>query len=111
MAKELQELGQWKVGMEVFVNGKNPYITKITKITEAWEGTIFVDTLKFDVRGYQRTNDAWNSRSIQPLTPAIKENFHRDIRKLKLLKFDFKSLTSDQIDSIVLFMREKGIKI
>ena len=111
MAKELQELGQWKVGMEVFVNGNNGSIAKITKITDAWDGTIFIDTVKFDVRGSQRTNDAWHSLSIEPLTPAIKENFERDMRRRKLLKFDLKSLTSDQIDSIVFFMREKGIKI
>ena len=111
MAKELQELGQWKVGMEVFVQGIHQSIAKITKITEAWDGTIYIDTLKFDVRGSQRTNDAWHSLSIEPLTPAIKENFERDMRKRKLFQFNFKSLTSDQIDEIVFFMREKGIKI
>ena len=111
MAKELQEFGQWKVGMEVFVHGKNSSIAKITKITEAWGGTVFVDTLKFDVSGSQRTNDAWNSLSIVPLTPAIRDNFQRDIRQRKLLQFNFKALTSDQVDEIVFFMREKGIKI
>lgn len=110
MTKELQVLRQWEVGMEVFVCGPNESISKITKITDAWGGTIFVNKLKFDENGFQRTPDMW-SYFIKPLTQTLRDNFEIKLRKKKLTRFDFNSLTNDQIDSIVFFMREKGIKI
>jgi hypothetical protein len=113
MANDLQELGEWKVGMEVVVNG--PYnsrkISKISKITDGRGGTVLVDDKTYDARGFGRGGDVWTRYHIVPLTPELKMEVILEVRKSKLDNFHFNTLTPEQASEIVLFMRSKGIKI
>ena len=67
-----------KVGMDVLVSDRSSkYWGKVTKITDAWGGTIFVKTgsetvHKFDKSGNKRTQDAWNHMSMRLCTPEEK---------------------------------------
>jgi len=60
LAKELQELGGWKIGQECLLGGSslNPdSIVKVTRITDGRDGTIYVGDTAFDTHGSQRGGD------------------------------------------------------
>ena len=114
-AKELTELGQWKVGQEVVLSYPAPQdretIKTIERITDGRNGTIYVDNMAFDLHGRQRNSNSWTFFSISVVTPDIKEGIIKKNRRIKLRQFDFKSLTFDQASDLVLKMREMGIVI
>jgi hypothetical protein len=114
-AKELTELGPWKVGQEVALSYPSPQnrdaIKSIERITDGRNGTIYVDNMAFDVHGRERTSNQWTFHSISVLTPEVKENIIKTNRKNKLVQFKFSSLTIDQASNLVLKMREMGIAI
>ena len=69
-AKELQELGEWKVGEKVVVDRRmREYIRPITKITDGRGGTIYVENSKYDSKGWERGRDTWSRGMIHKLTP------------------------------------------
>jgi hypothetical protein len=112
MAKELTELGEWKVGQEVILNWKwGNSILPIERITDGRGGTIYVKGKSFDVSGNERTSDIWNDTRIVIATDDDKKRIAMQIRKHKLTEFDFQNLTLEQASEIVAFMREKGIVI
>ena len=105
--KELQELGQWKVGETVttFQRGTITGFRKISRITDGRGGTIYVYNKNislevyetaYDIYGNQRGADIWNTCSIEPTTDA-----HRQIAKEAkaynfLQDFNWKTLTPAQ---------------
>lgn len=97
MAKELQELGQWKAGMYVIVHGggldNSESIVPITKITDGREGTIYADNTLFDIQGWQRGGNTWDRRHIAPATEEdrirlLGKNARYRISKVKWLALD-----------------------
>jgi len=99
MAKELQELGNWKVGMLVYDNG-NSYrpesLTRITRITDGRGGTIYVGESSFDINGSQRGSDTWSKQRIQVATPVDLQRIKENNAIERLSRFDWKSLRGDQ---------------
>lgn len=96
MAKELTELGQWKVGQKVLLttgNIRQESIVPITKITDGRGGTIYVGNMLFDIMGAQRGNDIWYKSYIAPATEEDamrirgKNSRHR-LSKVKWLELD-----------------------
>jgi hypothetical protein len=113
-AKELTELGQWKVGQEVSLHGDHYRSTHlIERITDGRGGTIYLDNTfsTFDANGRIRSSSSWDTQRIEPMTPEIKEGIIKANRRNKLKNFDFASLTFDQASDLVLKMREMGIVI
>jgi len=99
MAKELNELGAWKVGQRVVAGRAGAeHLDKITRITDGRGGTIYIDTMAFDIRGRRRGEDSmWESTGIYPATD-------RDIKRIVvkgkrqfLYSNPWASLTDDQI--------------
>lgn len=116
--KNLDELGQWKVGMEVYhdSNLRGFVVGKIVRITDGRDGTIYVtfgsDTeTPYDKNGNERGAGTWSKTYIYPLTVEKKNEIILYNRKEKLKSFKWNDLTVEQASEIVVFMREKGIKI
>ena len=117
MAKELTELGEWKVGMEVIVYSQlHSSVHKISRITDGHGGTIYVpvsdkSTMAFDSLGNLRSADPWAQVHIQAATPELKTEIQMKVRQNKLFRFDLNELTLQQASDLVIHMREQGIKI
>jgi hypothetical protein len=111
-AKELTELGEWKVGQEVCIHGKHSRSSAvIDRITDGRGGTIYADKGAYDTFGNSRGTDIWNGSQMELMTPALKESMQKTNRRNKLCNFRFSSLTLDQASDLVLKMREMGIVI
>lgn len=124
MPKELQELGEWKVGMEALMehggSSLSPdEIVVVSRITDGRNGTIYIKSRNpavtteyaFDTHGNQRGGGAWSSAYIKPLTEEMRTKLQQQNRRSKLVHFKWKELPFEQSDKIVAFMRENGIKI
>ena len=76
--QELQELGIWKVGLPVLIRAggfsESESITKIVRITDARDGTIYAGNLAFTSTGRERTSNKIYSAFI---TPATDEDYLR----------------------------------
>ncbi len=117
--KNLDELGQWKVGMEVYVanNLQGFVIGKVVRITDGRDGTIYAtfgsnpSETAYEINGMERGGDKWHTTHLYPLTNEKKIEIAMFFRKEKLRSFKWDELTVEQASEIVVFMREKGIKI
>jgi hypothetical protein len=104
-AKELQELGQWKVGQIVVSHsggtGGVERLLKITRITDGRGGTIYIEDIAFDLYGHERTsNSAWHSKSISPATEEdIKRIVLEDMRRY-LQNFDWSKQSDVQVSLV-----------
>ena len=111
-AKELQELGQWKVGQEVICYERHYRKTCIIKrITDGRGGTIYAGGSSFDADGKIRSSSIWDQARIEILTPEAREEIINRTRRNKLSQFDFSSLPFNQSSEIFLKMKEMGIVI
>ena len=118
MAKELQELGQWKVGQEVLWEAGGASLGKsievIERITDGRGGSIYLKDNSgsgYDSNGFSRNGGAFHRAYITPMTPELKAQITVESRRQKLSRFDWKNLPDEQINQVITFMREKGIKI
>lgn len=116
--KNLDELGRWKVGMDVYhtCNLRGFVIGKVVRITDGRGGTVYVtfgnpSESAYDINGNERGCGTWSKTYLYPLTIEKKNEIALSIRKEKLRSFKWDDLTVEQASEIVLFMREKGIKI
>jgi hypothetical protein len=113
MAKEIQEIGQWKVGMLVIDNGNAgcpERIMKIDRITDGRNGTIHIGNTAFDINGRQRGGDAWSMH----ISPATDEDIHRvkgSVAKRRLGSFNWDSITGDQALQLEQVLMSAGIDI
>lgn len=100
---ELQELDKWKVGQAVVVyRGRNDeYLSKVTRITNGRNGTIYVNDLSFDLQGWERGNqDHWNRTSISPATGEDIARIIAANRRTKVCTYRWRDLSDDQITSV-----------
>jgi hypothetical protein len=107
-AKELQELGQWKVGQLValFHHGSITGLRKITRITDGRKGTIYVSNktnivgeiyeTAYDSNGNLRTPDRWSNCSISPATEAHIKTIKISKAYNFLQSFNWQTLSPDQ---------------
>lgn len=112
-----------KVGMDVLISDRaSSHWGVITKITDAWGGTIFVKTAsdvtsKFDRNGNLRTQDAWNHVSLALFTPeekvarkAARAEEQQRIRKAMALKeIQWELTDKDFISSVYDLAVKSGI--
>ena len=114
-AKELKELGEWKVGQEVIVYGSGfahtNTISKITRITDGRGGTIYIEKTAYDRWKHERTSDSWYSKYIKIATESDKEEVIQESQKRKLDNFKWNTLPGSLATEIITLMRNKGIKI
>ena len=78
MAKDLQQLGEWKVGDKVCITGgvfETKTIGTIDRITEGWGGTLYVKGDKYDKRGWQRS-DGYHRKQLEPLTEEAEQEVY-----------------------------------
>lgn len=101
-ANELQELGIFKVGMEVYLNGRNyKGIKEVLRITDGRNGTIYVgrkgasDEFVFDHHGVQRATDTWNKIHIYPATDEHRKSLKISIAKNRLAGMNWFELDDD----------------
>jgi hypothetical protein len=109
-AKELQELGKWKVGQKVTLRGNNSLSIKpITKITDGRGGTIYAGDYKFDERGRERTSDSWHFRTITPATHEDQIELSGKIARNRLYKVEWLELDYEKAIKVEKFLNENGI--
>jgi len=114
MSKQLQELGEWKVGQEVIVIGggftQTKRVAKIDKITDGWGGTLSVQGDKYDARGWQRGGE-WDGKQIVPSTEELKREIHGMRARNKLQHFAWHSLDPSEALRIYGILASSNVKI
>jgi hypothetical protein len=104
-AKELQELGKWKVGQKVTLRGNNSLSIKpITKITDGRGGTIYAGDYKFDERGRERTSDSWHFRTITLTTDEDRLEIAGKNARNKLYQVEWQKLDYREAIAIEQFL-------
>jgi hypothetical protein len=110
-AKELQELGQWKVGQYVTINSRyGKSICPITKITDGRGGTIYAGNSKFDERGNLRGGDIWNTETITLATDEDRIEIKGRNAKYRLSEVDWSKLNNSKAIEIEKLLNDNGIK-
>lgn len=113
-AKELQELGEWKVGQKVTVHGGGAWsslsIKPIDRITDGRKGTIYVDGNAYDLRGHQRGGDVWYCRRIKPVTDTDILFVRGSNAKTRLKKIDWQKIEDEKAIEIEKLLNENGIQ-
>ena len=115
MAKtqELQELGEWKVGLPVLLTkggiGSYESITKITRITDGRGGTVYAGDLSFDIHGRGRSGDKWHSANIQPATEEDRIRIRGMNARNRLSKIKWHELDPKKALEIETLLNSNGI--
>lgn len=113
-AKELQELGQWKVGQAVLLTmgGANntESVVPITQITDGRGGTIYVGDYLFDANGHQRTSNEWTRAYIQPAVEADITRIKGKNARYRISKVDWRSLDPVKAIEIEKLLNANGIE-
>lgn len=96
----------WTTGQQIIVYGGMGYrkITKIDRITDGRDGTIYVGKDAFDKHGSMRGGDIWNRSHIVPATEKEIQEI-RDLQAIrKLESFNWLTIPGWLANSIVEFM-------
>lgn len=114
MSKELQELGQWKVGVSVLIRqnaigGDQESIVRLEKITDGRGGTIFADGKMFDLSGCQRGGDRWYSAHASIATEADAIRIRGKNARYRLSIFNWKNLDPVKATEIEKLLNASGI--
>lgn len=114
MAKELQELGQWKVGMSVLLKKgggiTSESIVPITKITDSREGTIYASNMLFDIQGWQRGGDVWHKSYITPATEEDSIRIRGINARYRLSQVKWLDLVPSKAIEIEKLLNDNGIE-
>jgi len=110
-AKELQELGDWKVGQEVYLDQTNGFkaIKRIERITDGRNGTIYVYGYSFDKQGHQR-GDSWNRLHIVPVTDKHRLSIKGANARRRLTNVEWFKLSNEEAIQIENLLNENGIQ-
>jgi hypothetical protein len=113
-AKELQELGKWKVGMLGYDNGSSitsPSVVKITRITDGRGGTLYINSGEktFDISGNERGGSPWHRRHIEPATEEDLRNIQGRVIKSRLTAFNWRRLSNENAVKVEEFLNQLGI--
>jgi len=116
-AKELQELGKWKVGMLGYDNGSSlagPSVVKITRITDGRGGTLYINSGRlsektFDINGNERGGSTWHRRHIEPATEEDLLNIQGMVIKSRLTAFNWRRLSNENAVKVEEFLNQLGI--
>lgn len=110
-AKELQELGEWKVGQEVLIRGSGLSIRPITRITDGRGGTIYAGDNSFDKNGRQRGGDGWlYLRYITPVTEEDRIEITGKNARFRISHVEWHNLEPSKAIEIEKLLNENGIK-
>ena len=114
MSKQLQELGEWKVGQEVIIIGgefiETKTIANIEKITDGWGGTLYLKGFKYDSRGLQRS-DGYHRQHLVPATEELKKEIRGTKARWILEKFKWHDLKPDEAMRIYKVLKENNVEI
>lgn len=123
-AKDLQELGQWKVGNKVIVSHRGSslqpdYTAPISRITDGRNGTVYIKVKRsleeieraYDKNGFERGGDVCSSSIIEPATPEKIEKLVAERTKIRLRYFDWNKLTDTQALQLDTYLASIGINI
>lgn len=111
--KQLQELGEFKVGQKVLMeksSGMGAFrgIRYVEKITTGHGGTIFVDGYRFDQYGWQR-GDSWNKVQIKPATDQDSINIKGANAGKRLSRIKWNKLPPEKVIEIEKLLNDNGI--
>lgn len=111
-AKELTELGQWKVGQKV--NLTNRYgtdrIITIQRITDGRGGTLYTEKMSFDKDGRERgVTDSWAFTRIKPAEEADYIRILGNNAKMRLSKIKWDDLEPAKALMIEKILHDNGI--
>ena len=98
-AKELQELGQWKVGMRVLHTGSSiggESIYTVSRITDGRGGTIYIGNDAYDIEGSSRGGSTWHHTHISPATAEDIQRIKGKVANSYLRNYDWQELTGEQ---------------
>ena len=110
-AKELQELGDFKVGQQVYCESRlNTSISTIDRITDGRNGTIYVNGTSYDSKGYQR-GDIWATGTITPATEEHKRSMIAKRARYRLARYEWQKLSDDNAIAIEKLLRDNGFDI
>lgn len=115
-AKELQELGQWKVGQQVYIEGSSLRCIKtISRITDGRDGTIYVNdkggigAYSFDIHGWERGGNEWRRVHIVPATEEHKKMLKAMWARTRLQAIKWSELSDDKALEIQAMMINAGL--
>ena len=107
--KKLQELGQWKVGQPVLIQGRMiEAIRPIERITDGREGTIYVCGDSYDIHGRQRGGDIyWSYKNISIATQEDLDRIRGKNAQNQLKRFQWSNLKPEDAIKIRDELKEK----
>jgi len=108
-AKELQELGDFKVGQQVYCvsRASTANISVIDRITDGRNGTIYVNGISYDAKGHQR-GDIWSTGTITPATEEHRRSMIAKRARYRLAKYEWQKLSDDDAILIEKLLNNNG---
>jgi hypothetical protein len=111
-AKELQELGNWKVGQKVCVS-KNGYdsilVCQIERITDGRGGTVYANDLNFDIKGRER-GEGYHKARIRPATEEDIIRIRGKNALRRIISYGWSELDPAKAIEIEKLLNENGIQ-
>jgi hypothetical protein len=112
-AKELQELDDWKVGQEVYIEkdtfGMIRRICKINRITDGRNGTIYASDFSFDKHGEER-GSSYHRAKMTPATDQHRLRIRGANARRRLQNVEWNTLSDEEAIRIEKLLNENGVK-
>ena len=111
MSKELTELGEFKVGDKVCIEGDlgRKCISTITKISDGRGGTIYASEMLFDKNGSQRGADTWHKSYMRVATEADVIDIRGKNARNRISKYKWLDLDPAKALEIEKLLNDNGI--
>ena len=111
--KELNELGDWKVGQEVCIEkgglGGFRRICKIERITNGRKGTVYANDRNFDIHGNER-GTGYHQANMTPATDKDRMDIKGANARRRLKNVEWNKLGPLTAIKIENLLNENGIK-
>jgi hypothetical protein len=112
--KNLEELGQWKVGQKVYIDKTSSFhgyeaVSPIERITDGRGGSIYVKDMNFDKNGKER-GEGYHKATIRPATEEDIIRIRGNNARSRIKHYDWSELDPAKAIEIEKLLNENGIQ-